>query len=246
MPLKALIKNKSGTMTDLLRIFLPLECPVCGGEPFDGSPNMLCAQCFQELQFLRPPFCPLCGGELHGFLDVCESCLVNGKRPWKGAVSAFRMDGLIKELLHRCKYQKQADIGVVVGKLCLMAIADRMPQVDCIVPVPLHWTRYLTRGFNQTEIYAKVLSEGTGIPLCHALRRQKYTKQQAKLDRNERNSNLSGAFSVFDSTILKKRAILLVDDVMTTGATLSAAARTIKKAGAAEVYVFTVARRQRN
>ena len=114
MPLKALIKNKSGKMTDLLRIFLPLECPVCGGEPFDGSPNMLCAQCFQELQFLRTPFCPLCGGELHGFLDVCESCLVNGKRPWKGAVSAFRMDGLIKELLHRCKYQKQKRSGSIL------------------------------------------------------------------------------------------------------------------------------------
>lgn len=246
MPLKAEFLKKSGKVADLLRIFLPLECPVCGGVPFDGSPNMLCAECFQQLQFLKAPFCPLCGGELRGFLDVCEYCLVNGKRPWNGAVSAFRMDGMMKELLHRCKYQKQADIGVVVGKLCLMAMADRMPQVDYIVPVPLHWTRYLIRGFNQSEIYAKVLSEGTGIPLCHALRRQKYTKQQAKLDRDERKSNLSGAFSIFDSTILKRRAILLVDDVMTTGATLSAAARTVKKAGASEVYVFTVARRQRN
>ena len=102
------------------------------------------------------------------------------------------------------------------------------------------------RGFNQSALYAKVLSEGTGIPICYALRREKYTKQQAKLDRNERKSNLSGAFSIFDSTILKKRAILLVDDVMTTGATLSAAAKAVKHAGASKVYVFTVARRQRN
>lgn len=246
MPLKAFIKNKSGKIPDLLRIFLPLECPVCSGVPFDGSPNMLCKTCFEKLQFLKPPYCPMCGGELHGFLDVCESCLSSGKRQWDGAFSAFKMDGLIKDLLHQCKYEKKPEAGHLVGQLCLMAMSERMPPVDYIVPVPLHWTRYLMRGFNQSALYAKVLSEGTGIPICYALRREKYTKQQAKLDRNERKSNLSGAFSIFDSTILKKRAILLVDDVMTTGATLSAAAKAVKHAGASKVYVFTVARRQRN
>ncbi|MBO4492341.1 MAG: ComF family protein [Lentisphaeria bacterium] len=231
---------------DLLRIFVSLECPVCGGVPFDGSPNMLCRECLSGIRFLKPPFCPSCGGEYRGFLEVCPECLAGKKKRWDGAVAAFAMTGTIKELLHSCKYQGQPELARVIGDLAYMAVCDRLPKTDCIVPVPLHWSRALKRGFNQSACIAERLSAHTGVP-CEPglLKRVRFTGQQAKLGRKERLSNLSRAFSVPDSTNVKNRAILLVDDVMTTGATLSAATQALKRAGAGAVYVFCAVRRQR-
>ena len=229
----------------LLRIFVPLECPVCGGVPFDGSPNMLCRECLSGIRFLKGPYCPGCGGEHQGFLAVCPECLSEGKKKWDGAVAAFAMTGTIKELLHSCKYQGQPELARVIGDLAYMAARDRLPKADCIVPVPLHWRRALHRGFNQSLYIAERLSAHTGIPCRELLKRVRYTGQQAKLGRAERIANLSQAFSVPDSTNVKNRAILLVDDVMTTGSTLSAATRALKRAGAGAVYVFCAARRQR-
>ena len=231
---------------DLLRIFVSLECPVCGGVPFDGSPNMLCRECLSGIRFLKPPFCPSCGGEYRGFLEVCPECLAGKKKRWDGAVAAFAMTGTIKELLHSCKYQGQPELARVIGDLSCMAVCDRLPKTDCIVPVPLHWRRALRRGFNQSACIAERLSAHTGVP-CEPglLKRVRFTGQQAKLGRRERLSNLSRAFSVPDSTKVKNRAILLVDDVMTTGATLSAATQALKRAGAGAVYVFCAVRRQR-
>ena len=231
---------------DLLRIFVSLECPVCGGVPFDGTPNMLCRECLSGIRFLKPPYCPSCGGEHRGFLEVCPECLAGKKKRWDGAVAAFAMTGTIKELLHSCKYQGQPELARVIGDLSYMAVCDRLPKTDCIVPVPLHWRRALQRGFNQSACIAERLSAHTGVP-CEPglLKRVRFTGQQAKLGRRERLSNLSRAFSVPDSTKVKNRAILLVDDVMTTGATLSAATQALKRAGAGAVYVFCAVRRQR-
>lgn len=230
---------------ELLRIFVSLECPVCGGVPFDGSPNMLCGKCLAGIRFLNPPYCPGCGGEHRGFLALCPECLSEKKKRWDGAVAAFAMTGTIKELLHACKYQGQPELARVIGDLAFMAVRDRLPKADCIVPVPLHWRRALRRGFNQSACIAERLSAHTGIPCVELLKRVRFTGQQAKLGRSERLSNLSRAFSVPDSTNVKNRAILLVDDVMTTGSTLSAATRALKRAGAGAVYVFCAARRQR-
>ena len=207
---------------------------------------MLCRECLSGIRFLKPPFCPSCGGEHRGFLEVCPECLSGKKKRWDGAVAAFAMTGTIKELLHSCKYQGQPELARVIGDLAYMAVCDRLPKTDCIVPVPLHWRRALRRGFNQSACIAERLSAHTGVP-CEPglLKRVRFTGQQAKLGRKERLSNLSRAFSVPDSTNVKNRAILLVDDVMTTGATLSAATQALKRAGAGAVYVFCAVRRQR-
>ena len=219
---------------------------MCGSVPFDGSPNMLCRECLSGIRFLKPPYCPSCGGEHRGFLEVCPACLEEGKKRWDGAVAAFAMTGMIKELLHSCKYQGQPELARVIGDLAYRTVCSRLPKTDCIVPVPLHWRRALQRGFNQSACIAERLSVHTGVP-CEPglLKRVRFTGQQAKLGRKERISNLSRTFSVPDSTNVKNRAILLVDDVMTTGSTLSAAAQALKRAGAGAVYVFCAVRRQR-
>ncbi len=233
-------------LSDMIRLFLPLECPVCGGVPFDGSPNMFCRDCLKQMEFLVPPFCSRCGGEYEGFLDVCPECLEGAGYKWDGAFCAFAMRGFLKEQLHCCKYQNQPELAEALGGLGFMAVRDRLPAVDAVVPVPLHWKRYLNRGFNQAELLAKCLARHLNVPCFDVLGRRKSTKQQAKLAKSDRQRNLSRAFFIKNSTNVRKRAILLVDDVMTTGSTLSAAASVLKRAGASKVYVFALAKRLRN
>jgi len=225
---------------------LPLPCPLCGGKPADGSPNMLCEECLAGMRLLKAPFCPGCGGELGGILELCPDCLKSPKRPWRQAASVFKMEGEAANLIYLFKYRERPDLARPLGRLAARALKERGMSAELIVPTPLHWLRSLQRGFNQAALLCESISRETGIPLAKGLRRTKWTRQQAKLDRKERFSNILGAFSASNSPLCKNRSILLVDDVMTTGATLSAAASALLDAGAAEVAVLTLARRQRD
>ena len=207
---------------------------------------MLCSECLAQIEFLHEPFCPSCGGEYTGYLAVCPECVEHPAYSWDGAYCACAMKGLLKELLHRFKYQDQPELSRTLGGLAFLAVADRLPRVDCVVPVPLHWTRLVRRGFNQSALLGRRLGKLLGVPSEDLLKRTRSTGQQSKLTGTERKKNLSGAFSIKDLPKVKNRVILLVDDVMTTGATLSEAASVLKKAGADKVYVFALAKRQRN
>lgn len=112
-----------------------------------------------------------------------------------------------------------------------------------IVPVPLHWTRFVQRGFNQADLICQGISAELGVPVVRALRRVRRTRQQARLTRKERILNLTGAFSPTDSTKCEKRAILIIDDVLTTGTTLATAASVLLDAGSAKVFAVSAARR---
>lgn len=242
----AFLSRRNRPFPEFLRIFFPFECPVCGGIPFNGEPNMLCRDCLAQIEFLHAPFCPCCGGEYTGFLAVCPECAERRTPLWDGAFCACAMKGLLKELLHRFKYQKQPELSRTLGDLAWLAAEDRLPRVDCVVPIPLYWTRQLRRGYNQSSLLARRLSIHLDVPAEELLKRNRSTGQQSKLTQKERGRNLSGAFSIKDLPKVKNRVILLADDVMTTGATLSEAASVLKKAGAAKVYVFALAKRQRN
>jgi len=233
-------------LSDILRTYLPMDCPVCGKKPFDGSANMFCSECVEGFRFVKPPYCPGCGGELSGILAVCPDCLKAEKRPWKKAYSVFRMDGTVKDIIHMYKYRNRPELARALGRLAAGRLADEDFKADIIVPTPLHWTRMMYRGFNQAELVSEEISKHLKFPVKNILRRKRRTKQQARLNKAERMANLHDAFSVIDSTRCKNRAILLVDDVMTTGSTLSAAAEALLASGAAEVNVLVVARRQRD
>ena len=233
-------------MLKVLSWFLALPCPLCGGEPAKGEPNMLCPDCIAKIRFAKAPLCPGCGGELSGILDVCPDCLKAPKRPWSKAVAAMRMEGGAAELIYNFKYRSRPELARPIGEIAAEALSSAGLKIDALCPTPLHWTRLLTRGYNQAELLAEVISAKSNIPVINMLKRHKRTGQQAKLSKKQRFENLKGAFSVPDSTLCEKRSILLIDDVMTTGSTLSAAADSVLAAGAKEIFVLIAARRQRD
>lgn len=199
----------------------------------------MCKVCLAKISVIKPPFCPVCGRSVPHFSHICGKC-ISIPPPFSNAISLFSFDGPIRELIHSLKYQGD--------RHSLKAIAECVQRVDpelCsktipVVPVPLHKTRLRQRGFNQSLLLAREL-----FPLCsvhyNLLRRIRHTRPQVELTGEERSINVQGAFWADDAAKGMETA-LLVDDVFTTGATLTECATALVKAGVKKVEVFTVAR----
>lgn len=221
---------------------LPPLCPVCLAAAGTG-PGAPCALCATRLRELPEPRCPACGGGRDGVLAQCGECLAGPARPWTRAVSVFAFAGEVRELVHRFKYQGQSCLARFLGERLAGAWRRHGQGVpDAVVPVPLHWFREWLRGYNQAALLAAELARGLGAPVGGILRRTRWTRQQARLPQEERRRNVHTVFAVRRAAAVQGRHLLLVDDVLTTGATLGEAARALCQAGAARVDVITVAR----
>ncbi|MCE5307024.1 MAG: ComF family protein [Acidobacteriales bacterium] len=150
----------------------------------------------------------------------------------------------MRELIHLFKYGRVRPLAPVLGGF-LGAALPREERFDVLVPMPLHWVRRWRRGFNQSYLLARELSRRTGIPVVGALRRKRSTASQASLSRAERRRNVRGAFEPRRDADVGGLRVLLVDDVLTTGATANACAAVLKRAGASCVTVLTLARADR-
>lgn len=232
--------------TSLIDTILPRRCPVCS--EVVGSHDGFCARCWGQLQFITPPLCVQCGEpfEITGAKDSrCGACIANPP-PWAQARAVWHYDDGSRPVIAALKYADRTELAALLGATMARVGAELFADPDCfIVPVPLHRWRLLSRTYNQAALLARRIACDTGRPLLvDALIRRRATPPQQGLNRAKRLTNVATAFAIRPNCITKinNKIIILVDDVLTTGATLAACTRTLYKAGAREVRILTIAR----
>lgn len=199
-----------------------------------------------ERHLLEMPFCERCGHPYSGRIDGpfrCTNCA--GRACYYDAARAQYLNrGAIRAAVHRFKYAREYWLRKTLGAWIVEGFHRHYAGMvfDLVMPVPLHPSRLRWRGFNQAEELARALAHRLGYPFGRGLRRLRDTGTQAEMGRRQRWANVRGAFGLAESTPCRDTRILLVDDVFTTGSTVSECARTLKRAGALSVHVIAVAR----
>ncbi|MDD2335236.1 MAG: ComF family protein [Geobacteraceae bacterium] len=230
-----------------LDILFPPRCHVCRCFLAEPTDIHLCDGCREKILTVRSPLCTICGVPFateNGIDHTCGHCLTT-QRPFAGARAAARFEGPLQELIHRFKYGRKIHLSRPLGLLTATALGNFHPatSADCIIPVPLHRRRLRERGFNQSQLIGQILAKSWEIPLSvHNLRRIHWTKPQTGLSAAERERNIRNAFEVALPDRVKGKRLLLVDDVYTTGSTVTECAKTLRQSGAKEIHVITVAR----
>ena len=230
-----------------LGFLYPETCQLCGEQRATAREGFVCRHCWTQVRFIRPPFCERCGLPYPGDLTApfeCTNCR-EMELHFTSARSAVVASGIVREVIHRFKYQRALWFEPFLADLLIREAkpALREQHWDFIVPVPLHPVKHREREFNQAERLVSHLSAATGIPLNRKLlRRVIPTATQTLLTREQRATNMRGAFAVTDHAGLDGERIVLVDDVFTTGATTSACAKVLQSAGTGDICVWTVAR----
>lgn len=228
-----------------LDLLYPRSCQHCGA-PADGM-HFFCWECLSDFHYVQPPFCSVCGDPVPGHIDHEYRCVFCSRQTphFDGARSAIRYEGAAGLAIRAVKYQSATWlIPDLCGFLdaCLRTHYDLLP-FDAVCYVPMHVLKKRERGFNQAELLASALSRRGRIPLSKGmLKRLRDTGSQTRLTAAQRVSNVAGVFKATRPDEVKGRRLLLIDDVMTTGATVNECARVLKKARAASVHVLTVAR----
>lgn len=233
-----------GSFIDL---FFPPLCHSCRSFIAPAGRIHICTDCLSTTRGLASPFCTACGVPFHtenGLDHLCGDCQ-SKLPPFAAARAAVVYEGAVKELIHRLKYDGRIQVRRPLGLLMAERLAEFVHDAgpDLLLPVPLHLERLRQRGFNQAVLLGELVSEEWGVPMKRrVIRRVRWTEPQITLAAGDRAANVRGAFAVADPDIVGGKRILLVDDVMTTGSTVSECARMLKKMGAAEVFVAVVAR----
>lgn len=223
----------------------PPRCISCGEAV--ASDFGLCTACWQGAGFIEGLCCDACGVPLPGQADgavLCDDCL-DTPRPWAQGRAALTYSGTGRKLVLALKHGDRLDLARPLGQWLARAAAPLLHHDTVIVPIPLHRMRLLKRRHNQSALLARELARLTGLPFCpDALVRIRQTTVQEGLSREERHANMHGAIAghVKNRLRLKGRAVLIVDDVMTSGATFSAATEAAIAAGARKVDVLALAR----
>jgi ComF family protein len=237
-----LVRNVVTEATDLV---LPPACPVCRVRL--GSPGGLCTDCWSKVRFLERPWCERLGTPLPVDLGpgILSAAAIANPPAFDRARSAVSYEGPVPDLVQALKYADRTDLAPMLGAWMARAAHELAADADLLLPVPLHWTRLARRRFNQAILLSQVVGRITGLPVrTDILLRARRTPPQVGLGRDDRAANMRGAFAVSPhrKADIAGRRLILVDDVLTTGATLEAAARTLLKAGAGAVDVLTLAR----
>lgn len=229
--------------SSFIDFILPPHCPIC--KKSLQNAHGLCPDCFAHIRFITPPLCHKCGRPFEFQIPeepLCGVCCT--KIPlFKKARAAFIYDSFSKELILPFKHGDKTELTPLLTTLMMTAGADIFPETDIILAVPLHKIRLIKRKYNQAGLLAKALSERLHKPyLPHILIRHKATSSQGHMRVAERKRNVSNAFKIQNPALIKGKNILLIDDVMTTGATLNECTKILLKSGAKSVSYLTLAR----
>lgn len=227
----------------LLKLVYPPKCPVC--KACISEKDILCDKCLNSIAKLSPPFCKICGEPIAEENKQCKKCRRKNsvfKQHW----SICKYEGVIKECIHLFKYNRRLGLNKVFSALIKDFIKTyQLPveEIDCIAPVPLHKSRLREREFNQADLIAEDISKEFSIDLeSNLIKRIRNTRSQVDLPKFARYKNVKDAFALNALFSVEGKNLLLVDDVMTTGATLEEAANILKKNGAKDIYALTLAR----
>jgi len=247
----------NGLAESLFTTLFPSDCRICSNPLTNISRLPVCQECLSTMRPMIAKLCSLCGERLPGLYVVtsqtgetlCGICR-RITPPYERAMAYGSYDGGLRELVHLLKYERVRPAANVLGRMLAEVLANLEPSFGeapvLLIPVPLHSSKQRQREFNQTELIAHAAlklrpSDRLSLSL-KALERRRATQSQIGLSSHQRRENMRGAFAVMQSQEIKDREILLVDDVFTTGTTVSECARVLRRAGASKVWVATVAR----
>jgi ComF family protein len=214
--------------------------PVCAS---CGEPGYrICPICYEKINFLHGNLCQICGCSIKKISKkICDICCDNNP-PYDGIRSLAYYEGVIRECVHALKYKNNQSLGDTFSELLVKLIRRENWQINFVVPVPLSEERYHERGYNQASLLAKPLAARLSLTFNpYALKRIRHTASQVGLSAHERHQNVIGAFEA-ETDLVRGKNLLIVDDVMTTGATMKACAQALKKAGAKSAYGVVLAR----
>ena len=224
---------------------LPPLCPSCR-EPL-GDGLGLCAPCWSKLSLIEPPYCARLG--IPFVFDPGAGLLsmeaIANPPAYDRARAAVRYDDIAASLVHQFKYSDRLDLAPMMGQWMARAGRELLADAHALIPVPLHWRRLWARRFNQSATLASAVSAMCGVPVVQGgLKRVRATPQQVGLSKTERADNVQGVFRVprENQGEIAGRRLVLVDDVLTSGATVDACARALLRAGAGHVDVLVFAR----
>ncbi|QRM53412.1 ComF family protein [Sinorhizobium sp. BG8] len=207
----------------------------------------ICGRCWSAVRFIERPYCEVLGLPFSHDLgrEILSAEAIANPPPFDRLRSAALHDELARGLVHALKYRDRTDLARIMARWMVRAADGALDTCDAIVPVPLHRTRLLWRKFNQSAELARAIGRISGKPvIVDAIKRTRRTRRQVGLGARAREDNVRGAFAVTETgrISLAGKRIVLVDDVYTTGATVSSISRVLKRAGAREVVVLTFAR----
>lgn len=227
-----------------LDVALPTLCVSCR-EPVDGEG--VCAACWARLSFIAPPYCPRLGIPFvyDPGPDMLSMEAIASPPAYQRARAAVRYDDVARTLVHALKYQDRSDLAPAMGRWMARAGRELLDGADMLIPVPLHWGRAWRRRYNQSGALARVIARRSGVAVKgDILQRIRATEQQIGLSRAQRATNVQGAFKVpaDRQSQVHGRRVVLIDDVLTSGATADACARALLRAKAAQVDLLVFAR----
>ncbi|MDD5496057.1 MAG: ComF family protein [Candidatus Omnitrophica bacterium] len=228
----------------MINMVFPMRCVSCGKDMNSREKTAVCGFCMSKIRLNPKPYCVSCGRSVDKIKKRCRQC-ENIAFHFKSAHAACLYEGTIKDLLHAFKYKSNLSFADILSKLMIDFVKDNretLRGLDMITSVPLGRRRLNSRGFNQSKLLADRLSEEFSIPYVELLNKRRHTGYQSELPKLRRLSNLSNAFEALDASAAKDKRVLLIDDVMTTGATLNECSRTLLASGAREVRCLVLAR----